>query len=1369
MHYSFRQSLLAGASALVLTMGVSAAQAGVAIPEPEGPGAWALVNPDLENGPEATTVAGNSSIDNGDVRTNTVSSSHIGGSGIVHEQQNNGNNNAIQAATAVTAALAGSPPPNITSNATVNSNTFRNSTVHNRGRRSNAIQNSYNGFAGQATVQQNNGDHNEIGAATAVYGAAATLGNVDQDSTANSNTEFQSGAGFVGPIVDNGSSRDNLINPSFNNSSGVATVQQNNGNGNAMSAATSVVAGALGAGDVDQDADANADSDFNNVNDFSILRRNRILNSFTNAAGIVTVQQNNGDANAMSAATSVAGFDGDVDDIDQDVDADFNSITNIRTFDGSRTRQNQISGSFNGATGTVTVQQNNGSANQMSAATGVVGVRGNVTDNDLDQRVDADGNDVASFGSISTFDNGNPRTNQIQNSFRGAAGAVTVQQNNGDANTMNAATAVAGVTGDVDDDVDQDVDARSNDVENGGRVTTDDAGSTRTNTINPSFNGASGVITVQQNNGDANTMNAATAVVQVGGDIGGDLEQDVEAEDNTVSFPSTADGGSTRTNNITSSFNSASGIITVQQNNGDANSMNAATAFTNVDGDVNGSDGVEQEDPDIDVEDNEVDVNTTTPSSATRRNNITGSFNGVSGVVTVQQNNGNANSMNVGNAVARVGGDVADDVEQELEVQRNDLDDGAHSDFGSTRSNALTNSFNRASGVTTVQQNNGNGNSMNVGNAIAQVDGDVDEDVQQPDSGDHDIDSNDVDDLSIGTFGGATRSNTISNSFNGASGIHTVQQNNGDGNTMNAATAVTIVDGLVGEDVDQDDTDMDDNDVRRIETRDLRGESRRSNSISGSFNNASGIITVQQNNGGANSMNAATVVAIVGDTVEDIDQDVDVDATVDDIDNQVVAQGQATGGNRSNTINPSFTNADGIITVQQNNGDANSMNAGTLVVIADGAESDDGDIEQDVEVSGTVEDLTQFEDDNGNPRSNTILNSFNRSNGTVTVQQNNGDANVMNAATAHVLFRTGDTGASADETDQNVDATGTVRRNTNTDDDSRGLRTNNITSSFNNGGGVMTVQQNNGTGNVMAAATGVVVDRSRNVNNPGSENVDAQDVDTTGTVDRATSDVDSLAGVRDRQNAITGAFGAHRGIATVQQNNGDNNTVLAATAVRAHDGAGDDIDAVTGATAETTGTVTASGYNNVNNPADDGDSSNNITRSFNGSAGVLTVQQNNGNNNVMGSATGVVANFGATERGGTDAVASSAIGSGTVIGNTAKQNRNAVSTNAITSSFNRSSLVGTVQQNNGHNNVMGAATQVSADQGSFGPAASVAILSATVTGNSIINPTTGPIVPDSFSNSISGSFNGTSGVVTVQQNNGSNNVIGSAISTVVNF
>ncbi|NQV20362.1 MAG: hypothetical protein HQ511_02985 [Rhodospirillales bacterium] len=104
----------------------------------------------------------------------------------------------------------------------------------------------------------------------------------------------------------------------------------------------------------------------------------------------------------------------------------------------------------------------------------------------------------------------------------------------------------------------------------------------------------------------------------------------------------------------------------------------------------------------------------------------------------------------------------------------------------------------------------------------------------------------------------------------------------------------------------------------------------------------------------------------------------------------------------------------------------------------------------------------------------------------------------------------------------------------------------------------------------------------------------------------------------------------------------------------------------------------------------------------------------------------------------------------------------------IEEAMNGTQGVMTLQQNNGDNNVMGASTDVVAttELPGFGPAASTSSLSATVSGNTATWDVDGG--SSTLSNTVLDAFTGAAGVMTVQQNNGNNNAMGSAVTVVAN-
>ncbi len=513
----YRNILLSGVSAFALVLGLSASAIA------DGDGAIAIINADMSNGDPMPmpdeTVSGNIAMDAGSTRLNTVLNSYNNAAGITHVQQNNGSNNAIQAATAAQANMTGNVP--ILTGAAAFSATFGNATENFGGLRDNLIRNSFRGYYGVATVQQNNGDHNEIGAATAVHTNTGGLSNSNQVAFTQGTTAAQIGI-FQLPLLDNGSDRSNTINPSFVDASAIATVQQNNGNGNAISSATAV-AGNLGSGNVTQAALALGGVGPALTGDFSRDRDNLIMNSYTRYSGVATVQQNNGDVNVLGVSTAVTanigpGLQDSTNALNNNqvtqLAGTLGAVAGALAFDVDSVdpggnilgfRDNTILNSFGRANGVVSVQQNNGSNNVMLIANAVqanvdTGGPRNLNGNDnVNQMAVTVGGTVENSAAEVGFALTPPpshRENLIENSFNGFSGVATVQQNNGDNNVIGAASAVvANVNGDDKTDTATSIAATAG-AAVGNLADETLSGANRDNLIDPSFVGATGVISL---------------------------------------------------------------------------------------------------------------------------------------------------------------------------------------------------------------------------------------------------------------------------------------------------------------------------------------------------------------------------------------------------------------------------------------------------------------------------------------------------------------------------------------------------------------------------------------------------------------------------------------------------------------------------------------------------------------------------------------------------------------------------------------------------------------------------------------------------------------------------------------------------------
>jgi hypothetical protein len=417
-----KKILLAGVSAMALIVYSGAAAADEV-----------LNNYDDATGAEiegSSVVSGNKVIDWMSRRANDIDGSFTNGgagatSGIVHVQQNNGSANGMENGTAIQGGL-NSHIGFVKSKASLNLQTNDNKSVvkgapdliqagqpeitekqqnpedpngpfidvvvqqaipeilKDFNDRENTIGNgSFDGFNGIASVQQNNGDVNQMGISTAIL---ASNGQQDGDgyhkaavdgSTSNQtgkgavakDEEWQSMGVFADAILDEDSDVLNSISNAFNGAAGIFQLQQNNGNGNAIGSATSVVSTDNFWGTLNGGLDVSGGSHNNAVADQNVNRQNTIEGAFNDSSGAATVQQNNGHSNFMGAATSiVVGVTGPAM-MGGLTDA---SLSNCVTDNAVQVEQgdlynNSLTTAFNGFAGIAQVQQNNGNANSLAS------------------------------------------------------------------------------------------------------------------------------------------------------------------------------------------------------------------------------------------------------------------------------------------------------------------------------------------------------------------------------------------------------------------------------------------------------------------------------------------------------------------------------------------------------------------------------------------------------------------------------------------------------------------------------------------------------------------------------------------------------------------------------------------------------------------------------------------------------------------------------------------------------------------------------------------------------------------------------------------------------------------------------------------
>lgn len=498
------------------------------------------------------------------------------------------------------------------------------------------------------------------------------------------------------------------------------------------------------------------------------------------------------------------------------------------------------------------------------------------------------------------------------------------------------------------------------------------------------------------------------------------------------------------------------------------------------------------------------------------------------------------------------------------------------------------------------------------------------------------------------------------------------------------------------------------------------------------------------------------------------------------------------GSLRSNDISGGYANDfTGISHDQQNNGNSNALGIASNVVISTAAPGSGGDVSQQLWLRGST---IGGDYSNNAPgplassfRENTITDAFAGASGIVDVQQNNGDGNVLgigDVVSANIgpnLF--GQNGENHDDSSQEVlleaTVTGLITSEVNvvSGGDITGERTNTIDGgAFAEFVGMASVQQNNGNGNVIQAANSVIADLGTTTDVDPSEDA-LQSLVATAVVTNNTGFAQSDAGPPtpyDRTNLISDAFVGPGGIVNVQQNNGDNNALNVGNAVRAHFLTVDDIDDASAVVVSAAGFV-SNNNSSLNTTDQDQNRINTIDEgSFSEAVGLTAVQQNNGNNNAMNALTAVVATlFTSGQIDGGDA-AVDARTHAEVTDNLAVETANVDRVNTIDGgAFNDGAGIATVQQNNGDNNVINASKAVVAglsDNANFvgfnGNIVDDTTITAVVSGNvAVISPTN---VPPGYQNTLSDSFNGFSGIKTVQQNNGSNNAIQSSIAVVAN-
>lgn len=570
-------------------------------------------------------------------------------------------------------------------------------------------------------------------------------------------------------------------------------------------------------------------------------------------------------------------------------------------------------------------------------------------------------------------------------------------------------------------------------------------------------------------------------------------------------------------------------------------------------------------------------------SGSLRENTIDGHYSdNFSGISHDQQNNGNNNALGVAtNAVLNAAnssnadngpGDVTQDLGVLGITQSASYTDSPAANTEAVRNNVIDASYDSVRGIVDVQQNNGDGNVMAVGDVVSANLGPIpfgqngeqhDDATQQVLVDGRVLDIHAVDTNS--TVGGE-RSNSITDAFQGFLGMASVQQNNGNGNVIQAGNAVVAdvnatndatTNGRVSSLNVKADALVTLSDAHHTSV----GQTDRSNVVNEtSFNGAQGIVNVQQNNGDNNVMNVANAVVaeIFASGVETTNSE---NATLYVRSEADVTSNSATSTSPANTPPPNvrdnlifdaFVGVDGLVNAQQNNGDNNAVNASNGVV-ANGLTPDDLDNATTVSATTYGNVSGNVAADVGQDRENTIdQDAFSGSNGIIAVQQNNGDNNAMNSAVA-VAANVFTTPPSVDGNDATAGASASAFVSGNSASTNLNVdRVNTIEDgAFDGSNGIATVQQNNGDNNVINAAKSVAVALGGN-DLVGFNGAVMADTAITAVVSGNTGTIAQTSVTPGFENTLTGSFNDFNGIKTVQQNNGSNNAIQSSIAVVAN-------------------------------------------------------------------------------------------------------------------------------------------------------------------------------------------------------------------------
>lgn len=801
------------------------------------------------------------------------------------------------------------------------------------------------------------------------------------------------------------------------------------------------------------------------------------------------------------------------------------------------------------------------------------------------------------------------------------------------------------------------------------------------------FQGATGVVSEVQNNGDnsaLNNGNTVDATISTGVATGDVDYNATSAQTADVVSGSVANETNVNDDNIIEdfSFQNAEGVFSKLQNNGansavnNGNSVAAAILEGNTGGAV------------LQATSNQTATvtgggsgNSYNAASSPNDNDIRGNaFENTRGVASVVQNNGPNSALNNGNTVAGVigpSGSVstnrrfgANSAQTARVNQANTSVETNSADKNQIRNEA----FQDMEGVGSVIQNNGANSAANNGNSVAAI-----------------VTDNNAAAGAAGQQLGAGAIDATQQAFVGAFGANnsTLQNGSADTNLM---------------------TDN-------------------------AFKEAEGVFSVLQNNGPNSALNNGNTVSAVIANGTVADNGLTIFFT-DSTQNAGVASNNGTNSNLetgsadSNTISENaFQDPEGIVSALQNNGANSAANNGNTVAaviaeanvtVATAAPVFTATSEQTAEVNAAGNNTN---DEEASPNSNTITtNAFRSGLGVFSALQNNGANSALsngNTVSAIVTPTAVATNAATDTFTTDANQTSTVSANflaggLNRTDQTIGTVDTNILSgaAFEDVQGIASVLQNNGAnsaGNNGNTVTAIV--NGGNIANAGADLFSTTSDQTAlvdgGPVAGTAGNRSSEEGNSDDVNTVTDTvFRDAEGVVSVMQNNAGNSALNNGNTVSAFVSDGN----VTGTgpvgfttTSTQTATVQATDgvLTNFSNELDVSDDTNTINdNAFQNAQGVGSVMQNNGANSALngGNTVSAIIN-GCTSCTGTLTFATTSTQTALVAAasSTATHSGDSNNTNTVAgSAFANVAGVFSVTQNNAPNSALNNGNTVSA-------------------------------------------------------------------------